>query len=166
MVPALKALSGLLKNHESALVDAHAPAPAAAAVVDGERGMDQSEEGGGGGGAEGAGKGRGAGGGKEGGEGREETGEEGGGGGSAGVIARAVFEELHLPALAQSIRQVREKAGRQEMGAGGGGGLRRWSGVWLLLLMPRVSSRLRPPGSISISSSLDPIPPPLHCVFL
>lgn len=27
-------------------------------------------------------------------------------GGSAGAIARAVFEELHLPALSQRIRQV------------------------------------------------------------
>eukprot|EP00904_Undaria_pinnatifida_P006781 jgi/Undpi1/3232/HiC_scaffold_15.g06606.m1 len=95
VVPALKALSGLLKNHESALVDAHAPAPAAAAVVDGGRGMDQSE-----GGGEGQGGDR-----REAREGRKRE-RKGGGGGSAGVIARAVFEELHLPALAQSIRQA------------------------------------------------------------
>lgn len=68
VVPALKALSKLIKNHASALLD---PVPTSA--------------------------------------GSAGAGEEGRSGGSARVIAEGIFEELHLPALSQSIRQVRRE---------------------------------------------------------
>lgn len=101
-MPALKALSGLLTNHSPALFggdDASAggaassrrnsaPAPAVAAGGEGAPA------------AVAAGAPAGTGG--------------GGGGGTAGVIARGVFEELHLPALSQSIRQVIGGGGRRD----------------------------------------------------
>lgn len=81
VVPALKALSGLLKNHSPALLggDGGAPQTAASAAPSAE------PQPGGGAGAGGT---------------------AGGDAAAAVVIAQGVFDELHLPALSQSIRQV------------------------------------------------------------
>ena len=83
VVPALKALSALLKNHSPALLggdgDGGAPPPAASAVPSAEPRGGGGVGGGAGGDAVGS---------------------------AAVVIAKGVFDELHLPALSQSIRQV------------------------------------------------------------
>eukprot|EP00752_Nemacystus_decipiens_P008715 g7777.t1 len=96
VVPALKALSGLLKNHSPALLgaDRAAPPPAASAVPAAAAVAAAA--------AAAAAPGAGA----EGGAGAGGRGAPGGDPSAAVVIARGVFDELHLPALSQSIRQA------------------------------------------------------------
>lgn len=89
MVPSLTAISGLIKNHSRALLDT----AAVAGSPTGGGGGETTD----GGGERKAEEGVGV---------VVRVGGEGDRGGSAGVIARGIFEELHLPALSQSIRQV------------------------------------------------------------
>lgn len=94
VVPALKALTGLLKNHSLALLGGSAKASAASttsAATGGGKVEDMQED-------------------------NQETAAAaaaagvavlgGAKGTAAEAIARGVFDELHLPALSQSIRQV------------------------------------------------------------
>lgn len=91
-MPALKALSGLLKNHSPALFGGEDAAVAAGGGASSRRSVPAPAVA----------------------AGVEGAGGEGGDGGTAGVIARGVFEELHLPALSQSIRQVGDGGGGSE----------------------------------------------------